>query len=145
MNATGSGFSYIHVEPMTSKNIVTGLTKHYTRNFKGGFAFLDPKTNEPVDVEVKATMAMDKGPKHIDYTRSKDNEILVGHEGMDVMKTAMEKVTGEQISDAEWSRVRKYDRKKATVTRQQQNRILIFVTETESVCGRMPSTLWICV
>ena len=112
MNATGSGFSYIHVEPMTSKNIVTGLTKHYTRNFKGGFAFLDPKTNEPVDVEVKATMAMDKGPKHIDYTRSKDNEILVGHEGMDVMKTAMEKVTGEQISDAEWSRVRKYDRKK---------------------------------
>ena len=92
MNATGSGFSYIHVEPMTSKNIVTGLTKHYTRNFKGGFAFLDPKTNEPVDVEVKATMAMDKGPKHIDYTRSKDNEILVGHEGMVVMKLAMVKV-----------------------------------------------------
>lgn len=112
MNATGSGFSYIHVEPMTSKNIVTGLTKHYTRNFKGGFSFVDPKTKEPIEAEVKASMAMDKGPKHIDYTRSKDNELLVGKEGMDVMKTAMERVTGRQISDAEWKNVRKYDRKK---------------------------------
>ena len=116
---------------MTSKNIVTGLTKHYTRNFKGGFAFLDPKTNEPVDVEVKATMAMDKGPKHIDYTRSKDNEILFGQNRSVTPSGAV----SENMTE----------RKKATVTRQQQNRILIFVTETESVCGRMPSTLWICV
>ena len=112
MNATGSGFSYIHVEPMTSKNIVGGLTKHYTRNFKGGFAFVDPKTKEPIDAEVKKSIAMDKGPKHIDYERSKDNEILVGDEHMDVMKVAMEKAICRPISDDEWKKVRKYDKKK---------------------------------
>lgn len=112
MNATGSGFAYIHVEPMSSKSIVSGLTKHYTRNFKGGFSFVDPKTKEPIEAEIKQSIAMDKGPKHIDYARSKDNEMLVGNENLDVMKEAMERVTCRPISDEEWKKVRKYDRKK---------------------------------
>lgn len=109
MSRTGSGFAYVHVEPMSSKNIVAGLTKHYTRNFKGGFAFVDEKTKKPINAEVRATMAMDAGPKHIDYSRSKDNEMLIGDATTNVMKEAMERVICRPISDDEWKRVRKYD------------------------------------
>ena len=73
---------------------------------------MDPKTKEPINAEVKASMAMDCGPKHIDYSRSQDNELLIGTETTNVMKEAMEKVTGRNISDYEWDKVRKYDRKK---------------------------------